>query len=217
MGPLEHICRRLVLAGGLRPKESTISHFAACDLAQMMWFFCFITYAMRLKSEQFLLFIIHMMNAPGCWYPALPGFCLLVPSLLGSPGEGLGLFQTPSISSSRTCSLPSGQEWTVPRCPHSQPVERPLRTGVFLLRPQTLNPPVPTDPEEGREGSLNLVSATFPSPHGLLGPVPPDAHVFPLFRNQQKRPAFDPGAPDCHEFPVLHCVLAVSPEVSLVC
>ena len=169
------------------PKNRPSPTLQLCDLAQMMWFFCFITCAMRLKSEQFLLFIIHVMNAPGCWCPALPGFCLLVPSLLGSPGEDLGLFQTPSISSSRTCSLPFGQEWTVPRCPHSQPVERPLRTGVFLLRPQTLDPPVPADPEEGRERSLNLLSATFPSPHGLLGPVPPDAHMFPLFRNQQKK------------------------------
>lgn len=185
----------------------------------MTWFFCFITCATRLKGEQFLLFVIHVMNAPGCCCPGLPGVCLLVPTFLGSPGESLGLFQTPSISSSRTCRLPSRQEWTAPRCPYSQPVERPLQRGVFLLHPQILDPPVPADPEEGRERSLNLLSAMFPSPHGLLGPIPPDAHVFPLFRNQQekKRSAFDPGAPDCNEFPVLRCILAISPELSLVC
>ena len=72
-------------------------------------------------------------------------------------------------------------------CLHPQPVERPLQRGAFLLGPQTLDLPVPADPEEGGEWSLTLLSTTFPSPHRLLGPVPADAHVFPLFRNQQEK------------------------------
>ena len=91
------------------------------------------------------------MNAPGCWYPApphpahvkYPGFCLSVPGSWGSQEEGLGVFQTARTTlyfppKDLQAAFWAGVESSL--CPQSQPVEKPLQRGAFLLGPQTLWP-----------------------------------------------------------------------------
>lgn len=85
---------------------SSISHFVGLQPCPAhLVFLSFITYKTRLKRKQFLYHAVcsqHVVNAPGCQYPApspahvkYPGFCLSVPSSWGNQEEGLGVFQAP--------------------------------------------------------------------------------------------------------------------------